>query len=333
MTNSLRKIVGRAGIGVLRLAALTMASLAQPTLAAAPLAPTPSVDPTLPAPPGPFAYPSPAPNGAGYYVTCDLAAPTAACSKLASTSVPSGGTASTVGFGLATFLVNIPANYPLLQNWVPYTRPDPVTSSTSVQSPTTTASWLTKAVSGSGTTVGTSIAGNVPSSWSVGSGSLVEVSADITNSQGTLDTGFDIRGSDERPFIGVSGTVDVISTELGRGDTISFRVMYASTTPEAIVYDYTTGAYIVDEYFSKVLSATPRTNFAHAYIYGSDTSTINGNNGFPENAYYQPESSSSLDAWGSYAAYSDIPYYVTGISGNNYFTQPINCNYPSSYAC
>lgn len=87
------------------------------------LAPSTSVDPALPAPPGPFAYPSPAPGG-GFYVTCNLAAPSAACRELVATYGPATSGSAAAGFGIATFLVNDPAYYPLLtkQTWVPYTK-------------------------------------------------------------------------------------------------------------------------------------------------------------------------------------------------------------------
>ncbi|MGC1193874.1 MAG: hypothetical protein WA976_03685 [Candidatus Dormiibacterota bacterium] len=232
---------------------------------------------------------------------------------------------------LATFLVNDPAYYQFLTNWLPYNVATPITTNpTPGGSPSADPLYVTVAVSGSGSTWGTSITGIIPSQCSVSASSYVTVAADVTNSQHLLETGFAIGLLGKNypiPYFEEDTTIYALpATRIPSGTDVSFRVTDAQSAgdAEATVYDFTNEAYYLQGTFPAGDTATPRTNLSVASVSNSSTDTTGGNGGFAAYGYYEPDGSPYLYAWGSYSIYNESPYHVNRLNSQNYFSQPIH---------
>jgi len=281
-------------------------------------------------PPGPFSVPTPAPDG-GYYVSCFGANLSLACQQALSYEPNASGNTIQNVMVQMTFLCQAPeCNY---VSFEPSASATPTATTPSGQGPGPQGAGADpqpEAVSGSGTTWGTSIDGTVPTSWNVPSSATVTVSAAVVNSQNTLRTGLLIGQHGSAfysvpvPFFASSQGSIAGGTEIPPGDNVSFRVVNAEASgPGGGIYDYTLGEYVATYTFGYDEPATPRTNESISTILSCTSCTLNANAGYAVHGFFQPANTQNLDAWGSYTIVDSSPYSVSELNAQNYFAIPI----------
>jgi hypothetical protein len=290
---------------------------------AATTAPTPpTVQPaspptTLPyvAPIGPFVEPVLEATG-GYEVTCNIAAMSADCSHLiSSTGPPLSGLSPTSPAALVTMLVNVPSAYQYLQNWVPY---DATTSTSASATPSADPTYDLAAASGSGETTGEEMTLTAEDSWSVPGGDTADVAATMNSGGNTLRCGALIGQFGSRylnypvPFYAPNGsTYSPNDTNLA-DVTYDFEVANAQNANPVCVVLTTGGGEVFGASFPFGL-AYPRQNALYARIIqsGSAYPTVGpGGVGWTTTNYFQPSAGHAYEAWESVSVADDPPYYT-----------------------
>lgn len=296
--------------GVLFSLALTTAVPSWESVSAASTTTPPQTLPTN-LPMQPLLYPQ-ATDG-GYLVTCNLNDPTTNCGHLL--GMEPGAAPVGAGSAIATFLVNVPADFQYISNWIPYTSSGPVQTSTP-SDPT----YQVTGTSGTGSTAGTAIeVGAIyPSESSV-------VAPDWTNDAAAIDgygqsdrcgLHFGEVGSDfydySMPYVWYGGGGHPVpAVELSAGDIYTAEMGNVNTSqPYCTIMNTSTES----EVFSVELSSSyseqgtgGRTNRVYSRLGTAATPVIDSNEGWQTVAYFETDLG-VYKAWSEVSLENDSPY-------------------------
>ena len=192
--------------------------------------------------------------------------------------------------------------------------------------------WEPLAVSGSGTTWGTSEDGVLPDYEYVPTNATISICAAIQDPYQLFRAGF-VDGvwgpqGTYSPYwfpLFSDGIYAIFDNNVPAdpGDNMSSRMVNVTTAPEGEIYDYTLGYYVATFTFQDYENETPRTNESFTAISTNPTVTVNNNSGYWLHGYYQPANTETLNSWGAYLVESASPYTVAKLNGTNWFATPI----------
>lgn len=306
---------------------LQVVGAASPTPAATPTPTT--APPSVTSPPGPLIGPFAEPQlvpGMGYDVTCNIAALSTNCSHLISSTGPMpAGISPTSPSALVTMLVNVPSAYQYLQDWVPYNAATsgPIASAPAADS----VQYDLAAASGSGATTGEEMVLDAEDTWSVPSGSTMDVAATMNSSGNTDRCGALIGQFGSRflnypvPFYAPNGsTYSPNDTDLA-GVTYKFQMANTQDTYPLCVVLTTGGAEVFGATFPSGQLAEPRQNALYARVIAASGEPFplvgTDGGGWDTTNYFQHSAGSDYEAWSSVSVASAPPYYTFANTTSN----------------